>query len=62
MTINKMITRVIATGYKKYRNLGVENIINYADEVDFKFQADSKTAEEDVDDLVINYIVDKFGI
>lgn len=62
MTINEMVNQVLATVYRRYRNLEAGNIINFADEINFKFQADSKTAEEDVDDLVINYIVTKYGI
>ena len=62
MTINEMVNQVLATVYKRYRNLEAGNIINFANEINFNFQADSETAEEDVDDLVINYIVTKHGI
>ena len=57
-----MVNQVLATVYKRYRNLEAGNIINFANEINFNFQADSETAEEDVDDLVINYIVTKHGI
>ena len=61
-SIYKMIDQVLSTGYKKYRSLGTENILKYASEVNFQFHEGSKTSEEDINDLVINYIADKCGI
>jgi hypothetical protein len=60
--IFKLIDQVLSRGYKKYRKLGTENILKYAREVNFQFHEDSKTAEEDINDLIINYIADKCGI
>ena len=62
VSINKMIEHVLVTGYKKYRSLGAENIKNYANEINFQFKADCETTEEDINDLVINYIADKCGM
>ena len=58
--IDTMIEHVLATGYKRYRSLGAENIRNYANDVKFEFKTDCETTEEDIGDLVINYIADKY--
>ena len=62
MSIDAMIEYVVVNGYKKYRNLKVKSIICYANEVNFEVKSNSKTLEEDIDTLVMNYIVDKCGI